>query len=194
MIPSKKQWKNWTLPSKYSVLGFPVSIMSLVVGVIGCALALIPLLMVNNSSEQHFITQLHTAQQELRDTVLTRQKYHFSPDFYSQEGAISTLEVLNDYVSEMSRVVDSGTIHRLVKEHGSAELKSEHNKKINVLHNRAKELSYFLVEVINSDGPKDDGELKLLNANYVEKLNLMLEAESEYQSFIGNLLPSNFSS
>ncbi len=62
------------------------------------------------------------------------------------------------------------------------------------LHNRSKELSYFLVEVINSDGPKDSGELKLLNANYMEKLNLMLEAESEYQSFIGNLLPSNFSS
>ncbi|ENQ1030639.1 hypothetical protein ACEZNU_004600 [Vibrio parahaemolyticus] len=194
MIPSKKQWEKWTLPSKYSVLGFPVSLMSLVVGVIGCILALIPLLVSDSSTEKHFIPQLYTVQQELRDTVVARKKYNFSPDFYSQEGAISTLEVLNDYISEMSRVVDSGTIHRLVQEHGSAELKIEHKKKINALHDRAKDFSYFLVEVINSDGPQNNSELKALNKTYVEKLNLMLKAESDYQSFIGNLSPSNFSS
>ena len=187
MLPSRKQWKNWTLPSKYSALG-------LLAGIIGLILTLSPFGESNNAREQKFIEQLNTAQQELRNTVVARTKYSFNPDFYSQEGVISTLDELNNYVSEMSRIVDSAMIHRIIEEHGNDTLSKLHKEKINTLHHRSKELSFFLVKVINSEGSKDETEVKVLRAKYLKKLNLMLKAESDYQSFIGNLVPSDFSS
>ncbi|MCG7964822.1 MAG: hypothetical protein N0E54_19130 [Candidatus Thiodiazotropha taylori] len=51
MIPTRKQWQQWSLPSKYTALG-------LVLGIIGIAIAVFSITYIPNEKRQNGITSL----------------------------------------------------------------------------------------------------------------------------------------
>lgn len=189
MIPSNKQWAKWSLPSKLTAIGTYNGIFSTLLAVIALVITVIS--MSSSSEEEHLRKTLFDIQSEVSRASLVAQSHPLESNFLSSDGAIQTLDRLNDFGVNSTTSFNYVALSNLLKEYANEDVNLEFKHHLNNVHNTSFELSQLVLNVINSEGPASNEELDKLNKRYLELLNIMLTAYSDYHTFVVNIKPSD---
>ena len=185
LLPSKMQWKRWSLPSRLTAIGTYV-------GIAGFLITFISLMMPKSGDENYVRDTLAAIQKDVVKSTLFFQNNDLSPDFTSQEAALNNLERLNEFGSGVTASFDYARLSNLLKEYGNDQSNEKFTFYINDVHQSSLKLSQLVVDVLNSKGPQTQEELNHLTSRYVELLNRMSASYHEYHSFIINLRSEDF--
>lgn len=187
LIPSWSQWKGWSLPSKLTAIGT-------LLGLIGILLSLTPLPNYIFESRRQAIADIKITLKKVAEEIRVKQtfenSFQINPDFRSQKSAIDTLEVINKYLE--NSIFDVASVDRIIKEYGSDKLKNKFSTKLNQAHYDAKELSLFLVGIINSKDPFNKDELNNTYNKFTVLMSKVASSQAALRGFVTTLTPKDF--
>lgn len=142
-------------------------------------------------SNEMFI-QLSKIQSELKQTKYIYDSFNPTPDFHSQDKALLTFNKINKFQKDMNSVFDTAQLHRIIKEYGNKQTKKKFKIYLKEVHDNGKNLTLYIVNIINSDGIKNNDELIKVTNEYIKKLNLLTESFAKYHGFIDGLTKKDF--
>jgi len=136
--------------------------------------------------------QLSKIQIELKQSKYIYDSFDATPDFSSHDGVIKTFDKINSFQKNMSGIFDDAELYKIIKERGNKKTNKNFTYYLNTVHNQGKDLSMFLIEIINSNGFKNKQEMDKAIEIYFEKLNKLIDAYSAYHGFILGLTNKDF--
>lgn len=189
LLPSLRQWRSWSLPSKQGTAG-------LVVGVVSLVLTIYTFLPNKNSEKEAARKSIESVvgmrATEVKAIAEINRNFRPSPDFRSQEGVRAELEKFNDHFQKVNDTFNLAEVHRLFTQYGDKRQRTELSSRINRVHDTALTASNFLVSLVNSRGPQSQQELNQLTKKYLDLLNDITIAQSSLHGFVVGLTAKYF--
>ena len=187
MLPKIKQWKNWSLPSKYTTIGLVVSLISL-------AFTIYALVQCGKHKEEILNIQstISSRVAEIYASEEIDNAFHPNVNFNKQGNVISELKKVNNYHRKLSKIFNLGEVRRLLNVYGTEKQKQEFGGLINEVHHSTLDVTNFLQKLSKTRGPESQKQLSLWGKQYIELLNVASRKRAKLRGYVSELTPSEF--